>query len=154
MGYIMDLRKTVGHRALFMPCGGVMIFNEKGQILLQKRRDNGHWGCPAGAMEFGETCEETAIREAFEETGLQCKKLEFFTLLSGEEMHYIYPNQDEVYSVEALYICKDYEGELRKQEEEVLELQFFDFDNLPTPIMAFHEKAIQMYYEKNSRGVV
>lgn len=150
MGYIMDLRKTVGHKPLFMPCGGVMLFNEKQQILLQKRRDNGYWGCPAGAMELGETCEEAAIREVYEETGLLCRKLEFFTLLSGEEMHYIYPNEDEVYSVEAVYTCHEYEGKLRGQGEEVLELQFFDPDSLPSPMVPFHEKVIRQYCEKKA----
>ncbi len=33
---------------------GVIIENEKGEILLQKRRDNGCWGLPGGAMEIGE----------------------------------------------------------------------------------------------------
>jgi len=43
MGYIMDLRKVVGHRPLFMTCAGVLIINEENQILLQKRKDNGQW---------------------------------------------------------------------------------------------------------------
>ena len=41
MGYIMDLRKVVGHRPLIMTCAGVI--NEENQILLQKRKDNGQW---------------------------------------------------------------------------------------------------------------
>ena len=28
MGYIMDLRKVVGHRPLIMTCAGVLIINE------------------------------------------------------------------------------------------------------------------------------
>jgi len=41
MGYIMNLRKVVGHRP--MTCAGVLIINEENQILLQKRKDNGQW---------------------------------------------------------------------------------------------------------------
>ena len=43
MGYIMDLRKVVGHRPLIMTCAGVLIINEENQILLKKRKDNGQW---------------------------------------------------------------------------------------------------------------
>lgn len=148
MGYIMDLRKIVGHRPLLMPSSGVLLFNEKGQLLMQKRRDNGLWSCPAGSMDLGESFEETAIREVFEETGLLCKKLEFFTLESGEKMHYIYPNQDEIYSIEAVFICTDYEGEMKVQEDEVLEQNFFDLSELPEPISPLHDRIIKMYKEK------
>lgn len=34
------------------------------------RRGSGIWGLPAGKRKSGETLEECAIREAFEETGL------------------------------------------------------------------------------------
>lgn len=149
MGYIMDLRKEVGHRPLLMPCGGVLLFNEKGQILMQRRRDNRMWSCPAGSMELGESFEETAVREVLEETGLHCKKLEFFTLESGEKMHYIYPNQDEIYSIEAVYVCREYEGEMKVQEEEIIEQGFFDLDDLPEPIFPLYDRVIKMYREKN-----
>ena len=69
MGYIIDLRKLVGHRPLLMPAGCVLIVNDKKQLLLQKRADNGYWAYPGGAMELGESFEECAIREALEETG-------------------------------------------------------------------------------------
>ena len=36
MGYIMDLRKLVGKRPLLVVACGVFLFNENGQILLQK----------------------------------------------------------------------------------------------------------------------
>lgn len=63
MGYIMDLRKIVGHRALIMTCSGVLLLNEKNELLLQKRADNGLWGYPGGSMEPGETFEQCAARE-------------------------------------------------------------------------------------------
>ena len=44
MGYILELRKQVGHRPLIMTCAGVLLLNEKRELLLQKRADNGLWG--------------------------------------------------------------------------------------------------------------
>lgn len=54
------------------PVAGVVIKNDKGQLLLvqEKWRDvSGLWNLPAGIQDKGETLQETAVREAKEETG-------------------------------------------------------------------------------------
>lgn len=134
MGYILDLRKELGTRPLIMAGAGVIIINEKDEILLQKRADNGYWGYPAGSMELGESFEECARREVLEETGLVCGKLTHFTNYSGKNTNYKYPNGDEVYLASELFICRDYTGELKVQEEEVVTQRFFDIDELPDNI--------------------
>jgi 8-oxo-dGTP diphosphatase len=53
----------------------VVCRDDQGRILLTRfyAEDNpgsGHWTMPGGAMEWGETPEETALRELEEETGL------------------------------------------------------------------------------------
>jgi len=45
------------------------VVNDQGEILLVERADNGNWTIPGGAMEFGESLTQTAIREVKEETG-------------------------------------------------------------------------------------
>ena len=86
MGYILELRKQVGHRPLIMTCAGVLLLNEKRELLLQKRADNGLWGYPGGSMELGDSFEDCARREVQEETGLICGNLEHFMNVSGEEV--------------------------------------------------------------------
>ncbi len=132
MGYIMDLRAVVGHRPLIMTCAGILLFNQNNQLLLQQRADNGLWGYPGGSMEPGESFEDCARRELFEETGLVAEDLVHYMNLSGKKLHYIYPNGDEIYAAEEVFLCRRYSGTMKKQSSEVLKLEFFDLDCLPS----------------------
>ena len=82
-------------------------------------------------MNLGESVEECARRELLEEMNLIADELEFFMINSGEETHYIYPNGDEVYNVEIVYLCRKYHGDMRPQKSELSELRFFPPDQLP-----------------------
>ena len=92
---------------------------------------NGTRPTPAGLIDEGETAEEAAKRELLEETGLEALELEFFKLYSGEITHYVYFNGDEIYGVDAVYICRKYHGELKPQLSEVKSLQFYSLSNMP-----------------------
>ena len=131
MGYILELRKTLGSRPIIMAGAGVILLNEKNEILLQKRSDNGCWDYPAGSMELGESFEECARREVLEETGLICGKLEFFMDLSGKASFYEYLNGDQTYAAVIIYVCRDFLGELKEQDDEVITQRFFSLDELP-----------------------
>lgn len=52
------------------PAAAVAIINEKSEILMLRRKDNGKWTMPGGTMEFGESLASCATREVKEETGL------------------------------------------------------------------------------------
>ena len=130
----MELRKVVGHGPLLQVGAGVIVENVKGEVLLQKRTDNHCWGYAGGSVELDEVVEDAARRELFEETGLIARELELFGVFSGKDMHYVYPNGDEVANVDIVYLCKKYEGTLCCQETEVEELRFFPADSLPEPL--------------------
>ena len=129
--YIMDLRRIVGRRPLLQCAASVIIINEQGELLLGKRTDNQKWGYAGGSMNLVESVEDCARRELLEEMNLIADELEFFMINSGEETHYIYPNGDEVYNVEVIYLCRKYHGDMRPQESELSELRFFPPDHLP-----------------------
>ena len=129
--YIMELRKIVGHRQLLQVGARVIVENEQGEVLLQKRTDNHCWGYAGGSVELDEVVEDAARRELFEETGLVALELELFGVFSGKDTHYVYPNGDEVSNVDIVYLCKQFEGSLKCQEKEVEDLRFFPADALP-----------------------
>lgn len=135
MEYIKKLRSYIGHDPILMCACGCLIFNEKNQVLLQRRSDDGLWGNPGGSMGLGETIYGTVIREIKEETGFDIleKDLKIFHIYSGEEQHHIYPNKDEMYFVNIIFETTIYSGTLRKDSES-LEFKFFDLDQLPTDI--------------------
>jgi len=132
--YIASIRKLVGNAPLIQCGASVILINEKDELLLQKRRDNGCWGFHGGSVELNEVVEEAAARELFEETGLTANKLELFKVFSGPELYYVYPNGDEVSNIDIVYICRDYSGSLRADSAEVEELAFFALDKIPENI--------------------
>ena len=140
MGYIMDLRKYVGHEPIIGLGATTLVFNDKNEILLNLRTDTSTWGIPGGAMELHETIEETAVRELKEEAGIDATNLELVTILSGDEYYFEYPNGDKMYSVIVLFKVLNYTGELKISDDESKELKFFSLDNLP--IMEPRAKAI------------
>ncbi|UFT98369.1 NUDIX hydrolase [Radiobacillus kanasensis] len=130
MNYIEELREKVGHRPLILPGAVVVLINNKNQVLLQHRTDGG-WGLPGGLMELGESLEEAARREVKEETGLVVGELYLVNVFSGPEFYFKVDNGDELYSVTAVYISRDFNGEWNIDQNESLEVRFFDFDQLP-----------------------
>ncbi len=129
--YIRKVRKKVGTMPLVVSVAGCLILDNQNRVLLQHRTDNHQWSHPGGAIEVGESVEDTVRREVYEETGLQVQNLEFFNIYSGESQHYIYPNGDEVYFVNVIYICKKYQGVPVADLEETKDLQFFELESLP-----------------------
>jgi len=110
---------------------GVFIFKD-GKFLMGKRKNahgDGHWSIPGGHLEFGESFEETAHREVLEETGMKIKNIRFGAVTNDlfieEGKHYV-----------SIWVLSDWdEGKERITEpDKLVEMQWFDFDNLPKPL--------------------
>lgn len=145
MSYITELRKKIGTMPLIMVGACVIVINPEQKILMQLRKDNGCWGLPGGSMEPGESLEQAAIRELFEETGLTASRLSLLEVFSGKEMYYRYPHGDEVYNVVAAFVCDTYSGDFKKDESEVADIQFFALDDLPAAISPPDQAIVDFY---------
>jgi ADP-ribose pyrophosphatase YjhB (NUDIX family) len=145
MGYIEELRGIVGHRPLLLTGVGVGVFNDEGEILLQKNFDN-KWGIPGGFMELGESAEEAGRREVLEETGIQIGIVELVTVFSGKQTFTKLQNQDEYYSVTIVYVSKDIiGGSLKADGIETTEAKFFTIDALPETLNPMIASMIKQY---------
>ena len=133
-GYIKELRKSVGSKPIIMCGAGTFIFNKDNEILLIHRTDNNTWGIPGGALELGESLEDAAKREVYEETNLIIKNLKLFDIFSGEDYYHKYPNGDEVYNVVTIYTTNEFKGQLKADGNESKEVKFYSLNNLPEKI--------------------
>jgi 8-oxo-dGTP pyrophosphatase MutT (NUDIX family) len=130
MGYILELRELVGKRPLFSPGATVVAFDHDNRVLMQLRSDTQTWGFPGGSSELGDSLEDTARRELFEETGLVADRLEFITVLSGAMYHFTYPNGDQIFNVGAVFVARGLTGDLQADVES-LELRWFAPSEIP-----------------------
>ena len=151
--YIAEMRKDIGHAPLMVTSCGVIIENEKGEILLQKRRDNGAWSLLGGSMEIGEIFIEVAKREVFEEAGVKIGELTLFGIYSGEDGIITYPNGDICYGTGIIFKTTVYSGEIQNNTEEALEHKFFDKTNLPGNINKYDKRVI-IDWTKDTQQVI
>ncbi|MFN7065606.1 MAG: NUDIX hydrolase [Aquificaceae bacterium] len=100
--------------------GGVLLKDK--EVLLIKN-PSGFWTFPKGLIERGESAEETAIREVFEETGIRGK-----IALPLGEIRYWYMREGQKIRKRVLFYLMEYvEGE-PKGSWEVQEARFFPLE--------------------------
>ena len=85
-----QIRAKVGHLRMVAPAVGVVVRDEAGHILLQRRADNGRWAPPAGALDPLEMPADAACRETWEETGVLVEPLRISGLYGGPSYHFTY----------------------------------------------------------------
>ena len=151
MGYIEELRALVGHRRIILCGSSVVIENERGELLLQKRvHPAGRWAFPGGLMELGESTEDTARSEIREETALELGELRLIGVYSGPDALCSAPNGDEWYVVNVAYACRDYSGQARVNDAESLALEWVRPEQIPAGLVSSHKKILADYLDRKA----
>ena len=135
--YIQWIRSKVGHDKITLTFAGGCIFNENGEVLLQKRGESKKWGFPGGAVEIGETPQMAAIREIKEETGLDVEIGKTIGIYTDLDM--VYPNGDRAQSIIIAFELKVVGGNLHCDQTETIDLKFFSKDQKPVLFTESHE---------------
>ena len=135
----MALDERINHIPFIQTGAAIIIRNENGQILLQERTNRNKWGLPGGCQDLGEDLRVTAVREAFEETGIKLdpSSIVLIDTLSGESRKNSYPNGDIVYNNTSLYLAdiSNVDVSNLKGDSETKRLQFFYPEEVPTNLM-------------------
>lgn len=135
----MALDERINHIPFIQTGAAIIIRNENGQILLQERTDRNKWGLPGGCQDLGEDLRFTAVREAYEETGIKLDpyEIELIDTLSGESRKNSYPNGDIVHNNTSLYLAdvSMEDASNLKGDSETKRLQFFNPDEVPENLM-------------------
>src|SRR3954467_4115230 len=113
-----------------------VVGNDAGEILLTQRADSGWWLYPVGWADVGFSPSEIAIKEVYEETGIECEPVSLIAVLDGLRLGFA---RVPLYSV--LFHCRVTGGELRGPPLETRQVGFYARDKLPQPLAGAHRWA-------------
>ncbi|EKD58582.1 MAG: MutT/nudix family protein [uncultured bacterium] len=128
--------------------GGVLIFNDKKEVLLMKRGQNakneaGWWSKPGGTVEYGEKVVNAMKREIKEEIGVDINIWGYLPhtdhVIKGEGQHWVAFN----------YLADIKNGEVKNMEpHKCEELKWFAPAKLPFKTVQNTKEAAKNYLEK------
>jgi len=117
----------------------IIEIESKGIVLIKRKNPPYGWAIPGGFVDYGESLEEAAVREAREETNLDVK-------LMGQFHTYSDPNRDpRHHSISTAYIAKA-KG-IPKAKDDALEIGIFNESNLPDEIAFDHRSILKDYFK-------
>jgi ADP-ribose pyrophosphatase YjhB (NUDIX family) len=129
-----------------------VVFNEKQEVLLAKRTDNGLWCIPGGHVDLGETLAQACLRELKEETGLAAEIVRLIGVYSDTKGSLHFAQGPEWHTVRVSFLCRVTGGSLTTSEE-TSEIKYFDVGRLP-PLITDHAKRIKDALEDKPQAVI
>ena len=110
-----------------------VVGNDAGEILLTQRADSGVWLYPVGWADVGYSPSEVAVKEVYEETGIEVEPVSLIAVFDGLRLGFA---RVPLYSL--VFHCRMLGGELRGHPLETRAVGFFGRDNLPWPLAGAH----------------
>lgn len=122
----------------------IIIETEEGILLIERKNPPHGWALPGGFVDYGESPEAAAVREAREETSLEVTLLEQF---------YTYGNPDRDprhHTLTTVYIGRA--SGVPEARDDARNIGVFTRATLPADIAFDHARILQDYYAYKARG--
>lgn len=118
----------------------IIIEIEDGVVLIKRKNPPYGWAIPGGFVDYGESLESAAEREAREETGLDIENLHQFHTYSE-------PGRDpRGHTISTVFIAKG-KG-IPRASDDAIDIGIFTKENLPEDIAFDHKKILENYFKK------
>jgi ADP-ribose pyrophosphatase YjhB (NUDIX family) len=118
----------------------VIEIESKGIVLIKRKNPPYGWAIPGGFVDYGESLEEAALREAKEETNLDVELIRQFHTYSD-------PRRDpRHHSISTVYIAKG-KG-IPQAKDDAIEIGTFTAANLPDEIAFDHRTILKDYFKR------
>ncbi len=127
--FIQDIRDKAGTVLLLLPGVVMVVFDDRGRVLLNQRADTGKWALISGIPDPGEQPAQAAVREIEEETGVCAVVERVLSVFTNEPM--VYGNGDHAQYIDIVLRCRAVGGEARVNDDESLDVRWFALDELP-----------------------
>ncbi|MBB5121730.1 NUDIX hydrolase [Streptomyces eurocidicus] len=127
--FIREIRESIGNQLLWMPGVSAIVLDDQDRILLGRRSDSGEWSIIGGIPEPGEQPATAIVREVYEETAVHCVPERVLLVEALERV--TYPNGDVCQFMDVCFLCRAVGGEARVNDDESLEVGWFEADALP-----------------------
>ncbi|HXG53096.1 MAG TPA: NUDIX hydrolase [candidate division Zixibacteria bacterium] len=115
-----------------------------GIVLIERKNPPYGWALPGGFVEYGETVESAALREAREETSLDVSLVEQFHTYSD-------PSRDPRHHTVSTVFIATAEGTPRAADD-AKAAGVFTEDTLPAPVIFDHPRILRDYFEYKKTG--
>jgi ADP-ribose pyrophosphatase YjhB (NUDIX family) len=124
------------------PTVDIIIEVENGIVLIKRKNPPYGWALPGGFVDYGESLEAAAIREACEETSLQVELISQFGAYSDPE------RDPRKHTITVVFIAKA-EGKPRAADD-AAEAGVFSLHNLPDELAFDHGGILKDYFESRN----
>jgi ADP-ribose pyrophosphatase YjhB (NUDIX family) len=111
---------------------GAVVGDDRGRLLLIQRADSGVWLYPTGWADVGYSPAEVAVKEVYEETGIQAEVVQPLAILDGLRLGF---TRVPLYSL--VFHCRAVGGTLRPHPLECLDAGWYTEDDLPEPLAGY-----------------